>query len=131
MSDLYYLCRIENYFFNFMFYILFIFTFSVIMSTVHIREGFSSYDFNLGSVTARKKFCLVRLRRFAKIGSDLIEKEREFYPNCRLFWFGFFQWSVIFENIPVALPTADLEKQVPLAEVIVTKQNLISFKVTM
>lgn len=66
MSDLYNLCRIENDFtfwgFNFMFYILFVFTSSVIMSTVHIHEGFSAYDFILGSVTSRKKFSRQNLK---------------------------------------------------------------------
>lgn len=58
MSDLHNLYRIENDFtlwgFNFMFYILFIFAFSVIVSTVHNHEGFSAYDFILRSVTSRK-----------------------------------------------------------------------------
>lgn len=31
--------------------------------------------------------------------------------------------SVTFENVPVALPTADLGRQVPLDEVIVTKKT--------
>lgn len=128
------LCRMENDFtfwrFSFMFYILLTFAFSIIIFTAHTHKGFSVYYFILESVTSRKNFRLVRLQRFAKSGSDLLQKEREFYPNCSSFWFGIFQWSVTFENIPVALPTADLERRAPLADVIVTKQNLISFKVT-
>lgn len=76
MSSMYSLCRMENDFtfwgFNFMFYILFTFAFSIIIFTAHIHKGLSVYDFILGSVTSIKNFCLVRLQRFAKTGCDLL-----------------------------------------------------------